>query len=283
VRSDYRATGETITGTAIRPAGKPTIRIDHRNKTFEREPVRRDETLSTFDDLEILGRFSAEADRELGKKTINGKMARGFEIDMQKMDSRRMAPGRAEIWIDVESNLPVLVRYDGIRRREHVTTIEMKDIRWNIDLDPKLFDTTPPPGYVDATPQRTLPETVAQITKSLAIYSEASGGRYPPDKEINSINMVDALCKMFGVEKFSGEATEGNEGKVAESIDGFRRIEEIQMYNVEPAYHGRSVGPSDNDKVLLRWKLDDGKYQVIYGDLRSEAVTAERLRELEGK
>ena len=33
----------------------------------------------------------------------------------------------------------------------------------------------------------------------------------------------------------------------------------------------------------LYLKLDDGRYEVIFGDLRSEAVTAERLRALEAK
>jgi len=31
------------------------------------------------------------------------------------------------------------------------------------------------------------------------------------------------------------------------------------------------------------WKLDDGRYEVILGDLRSETMTAERLHALEGK
>ncbi len=50
-----------------------------------------------------------------------------------------------------------------------------------------------------------------------------------------------------------------------------------------PAYHGKTVGPKDKDKVLLRWKLDDGRYEVIFGDLHSETMTAERLRALEGE
>ena len=43
-----------------------------------------------------------------------------------------------------------------------------------------------------------------------------------------------------------------------------------------------TVGPGDKDKLLLRWKLDDGRYEVIFGDLRSETVTAKRLHALEG-
>jgi hypothetical protein len=58
------------------------------------------------------------------------------------------------------------------------------------------------------------------------------------------------------------------------------------MQHSEPsdaAYHGKTVGPKDAERVLLRWKLDDGRYQVIYGDLRDEIVPLERVRALEGK
>ncbi len=51
----------------------------------------------------------------------------------------------------------------------------------------------------------------------------------------------------------------------------------------DPAYYGDTVTAGDVDKVLLRWKLDDGQYRVIYGDLRIEDVSAERLAELEGE
>jgi len=49
----------------------------------------------------------------------------------------------------------------------------------------------------------------------------------------------------------------------------------------DPAYYGKRVTPEDADKLLLRWKLSDSEYRVIYGDLRAETVSAERLAELE--
>jgi hypothetical protein len=36
----------------------------------------------------------------------------------------------------------------------------------------------------------------------------------------------------------------------------------------EPQYFGATVNPNDPDGILLKWKLDDGRYRVIYGDLR---------------
>jgi hypothetical protein len=48
-----------------------------------------------------------------------------------------------------------------------------------------------------------------------------------------------------------------------------------------PAWHGDDVTSRDFDRVLLRWRLEDGRYRLIYGDLRTENVSSERLEELE--
>ena len=49
----------------------------------------------------------------------------------------------------------------------------------------------------------------------------------------------------------------------------------------EPVYYGGTVGPDDVDAVLLRWKISDNEYRIIFGDLTIENVTTERLAELE--
>jgi hypothetical protein len=40
----------------------------------------------------------------------------------------------------------------------------------------------------------------------------------------------------------------------------------------EPEYFGTKVQPGDSDAVLLKWKLDDGRHRIIYGDLHVETV-----------
>lgn len=40
----------------------------------------------------------------------------------------------------------------------------------------------------------------------------------------------------------------------------------------DPEYFGATVKPGDSKAVLLKWKLDDGRLRVIYGDLRAETV-----------
>ncbi|MHC4643233.1 MAG: hypothetical protein ACYS32_16435, partial [Planctomycetota bacterium] len=49
----------------------------------------------------------------------------------------------------------------------------------------------------------------------------------------------------------------------------------------EPVYYGQTVGPNDVEAILMRWKISDNQYRVIFGDLTTETVSAERLTELE--
>lgn len=49
----------------------------------------------------------------------------------------------------------------------------------------------------------------------------------------------------------------------------------------DPMYYGENVTPGDSDLILLRWRLDDGKYRVIFGDLDQRDVSAEQLAEWE--
>jgi hypothetical protein len=153
-----------------------------------------------------------------------------------------------------------------------------KDIQYNIAFDPKLFDTTPPQGYQDKT-KKPLPldQQIHEIRKSLKACSKATGGTYP-----GNINELFA-AQLYG--KWSKQMTKLIPAETGEPqlYKGFDEIFAVHRYNFEFAYNGKTVSAGDKDKVLLRWKLDDGRYEVIFGDLRAETVTAERLRGLEGK
>jgi outer membrane lipoprotein-sorting protein len=266
--------------TEVFPAGKPSIFIDHRTKKYYRSPpLRNGPYSSTFDDLQNLSRFCGRAARDLGTRQIDSKTAHGFQIDMKTMSADPSESGQAEIWLDPQSSLPVLVRYEGMKGLGYSNTQVDSDIRWNVDLDPRLFDPTPPAGYTDATRRPpTLEEQVRRITRSLKIYAEASGGRYPQNR-VNPIDTVEELCRMLGVAKWPGgdEDEKGNVGKAARAIRGFEQMGKLLAHNPGAVYSGKAVGPNDKGKVLFRWKLDDGRYEVIFGDLRSETVTAEKL------
>ena len=49
----------------------------------------------------------------------------------------------------------------------------------------------------------------------------------------------------------------------------------------EPAYYGDKVTTEFGDSVLMRWKIADNQYRVIFGNLTVDTVSADELAELE--
>ncbi len=268
----------------ILPAGKPGVEIDRKARKFVRQPARLGQ-ISPLMMVEKLSMFSGQADRLLGTKEIDGKTAKGFEIQARKIDPD-VYSGPVEIWIDARSSLPVLIRYE-MQTSGVPATIRMTDFHWNVDLDPKLFDPTPPEGYAETVPPASpLIDQVGKITKGLKLYAKYSGGHYPRVKILYGDVTRDEFVKLSGApypprkkEEFADPRCQ----EVDDATRGFATINQILRNNADAAYHGKTVEPDDRDKVLFRWKLDDGSYEVVYGDLRSEALTPGRLRVLEDR
>jgi hypothetical protein len=51
-------------------------------------------------------------------------------------------------------------------------------------------------------------------------------------------------------------------------------VQKLTAEQRNPEYFGATVKPGDANAILLKWKVDDGRYRVIYGDLRAEIVNA---------
>jgi hypothetical protein len=274
--------------TDVFSAGSPGIHIEHDSKKFQHMPARRG-PVPPFLMLDKLGTFSGKADRDLGAKEINGRKAWGFEIDGKKIDSDSF-PGPVEIWLDTQSNLPVLLSYEMKSPAGPAMMLKMEDFHWNIELDRKLFSVEPPAGYTEEKrSEAEFPKTekvVQEITLALRTYAELCGGRYPNVTRMFAEPVRDEMYKAAGI-AYPGTPEQMLHDKqyrrVFDAGQGFAVFNRVFRYNPDVAYYGKTVGPNDKDKVLLRWKLDDGRYQVIFGDLRNEIVTAERLRDLEGK
>jgi outer membrane lipoprotein-sorting protein len=267
--------------TEIFPSGMSGIEIDLTNKTFRRTPAHLGSSTPLLA-LDELSTFSGQADGDLGTKQLDGRTARGFEIDARKIDPNQFA-GPVEIWVDAQTSLPMLLRWE-IKASPVPGVLVMRDFEWNLDLDPKLFDPVPPEGYRDVTfKPRTIEERIGDLVASFKIYAELSGGHYPRAKNPYGDVLLDEMLRMIGIhgQPTRDEARSDKYVKVQSAVRGFAELSVILRDNPDAAYHGATVGPKDADKVLFRWKLDDGRYQVLYGNLRAETVTAERLRELE--
>ena len=73
-----------------------------------------------------------------------------------------------------------------------------------------------------------------------------------------------------------------------ELIARFTKIDRVgMMYTTlekdgkDPAYYGDQVSAESANAVLFRGKIDEDAYRVVFGDLRTEDVSHEKLAELE--
>ncbi|MEQ8790903.1 MAG: hypothetical protein RIC55_31865 [Pirellulaceae bacterium] len=282
-RTELQGNEGRLHTTDVSPAGKPGVSIDHGRKTYERKLVQAGHASPLLTLLDRLGRYSGQADRELGEMLIDGKRATGFVVDAKKIDPDAYS-GPVEVWIDAESNLPVRIRLE-MNTADGDLVLRWDDFQWNAQLDPKLMDATPPEGYTDATPDPPgLDKLAAGIREALALYAQLSKGHYPRVKIIYGDVTRDKMREMAGLAEMplAEQFRDKTFRKIQDATYGLAQINAILRENPDAAYHGLEVGPQDKKKVLLRWKLDDGRYHVIYGDLRDETVSAARLRELEG-
>jgi hypothetical protein len=61
------------------------------------------------------------------------------------------------------------------------------------------------------------------------------------------------------------------------------RYEYLVQIGKDVVYYGDSIDPQDNNAVLIQWKLPDGDYKVVFGDLREETVSADELIKLQAR
>ena len=218
--------------TYVCPAeNRPWISIDHRDKTFcwHQFPMKH----SPIERLADLGKFVGDADRELGTRQFDGQQARGYEMDIKKLDPR-LSPGKAEIWLDAASNLPIHCRYEFTEPDVGMHFIVLLEkMQWNADLDAKLFDARPPEKYMDVTPKPpALEEQVREITDAMRIYADAGGGHYPAERGIQKVRRPRTMQAARRRSCFAVEmATERRRGQRGEGCKGDQGIRPDGRYS----------------------------------------------------
>lgn len=64
--------------------------------------------------------------------------------------------------------------------------------------------------------------------------------------------------------------------EISESAGSFSNEREVVNYGI-------NAGQAEPDELIMHWKLEDGRYRVIYGDWRTEIVTADKLIKIQAK
>jgi len=162
--------------------------------------------------------------------------------------------------------------------------------QWDVPVADADFDPVIPEDYRAMSMKMPAVDEQAAI-QSLRLFAELMG-RYP--EKLDMIALMSETANVMSSttpaakklrDEMKGLAPEDWGLKFAEVMSPFQGLAGFHMSLVggkkDPAYYGQTVTPQDTDKVLMRWKVSDTEYRVIFGDLRTETITAEALADLE--
>jgi len=245
---------------------------------------------------------------DLGRSVIDGIEVEGFQTTDPKVMAGMAEDVNIKLWVDVESWLPVRQElYVKVNEQMEMHGV-VYDYQWDISVDKTEFEPVIPNDFT-AFPAEgmKMPEMSEQAAIEGLRFFAVLFGRYP--KNLNMINLMQEFGKLIEAIKDSDTASEqlrlrlkdsntpaikklkeagSEEEKASKALEVMRPIQSLGMFYMtlvqdkkEPAYYGKSVDPNDADAVLMRWKVSEDNYRVIFGDLTTSDVTAEELAELE--
>ncbi|MHC4169481.1 MAG: hypothetical protein ACYSWQ_21250 [Planctomycetota bacterium] len=305
-------TGKTTTElTYIRPKQKLVVFIEPGQKKYRRTELDEDSLARIKkrknDPREMLKRMLECEYAEMGRTVLNGIEVEGFETTDPKwtMDmTKDYEDARVELWVDVETWLPVLWKADTTIGEQASLHTVVYDFQWDIPVVASDFEPVIPEDYTSMRDDSRMPDdkilsmTEEAALRDLKLFADI-WGRYPK-KAYTDSRMAELLAfrARRGTDDLDRKVKEAME-QIAERQDGTKAevtstremigfVPALAMFHVmllgdekEPAYYGETVGPDDVDAVLMRWKVSDDQYRVVFGDLSIGDVTAEDLAALE--
>ena len=210
---------------------------------------------------------------EIGTRKVDGVTATGIEITDTALWAGEYEKGSVRLWVDGSTNWPVLIERefwsDG--GKVHVRE-EYTDFQWNASLSKEDFEFTVPENYGTLDFGETKDGEEGAID-GLRAYATLSEGRYPSAPSFDTAASEIRKDR----DRLQEDGQWGtDEIKIFFKIRGLSAFyKELVEDGIEVEYNGSSVGALDYDKVLMRWKLEDGRWRVIYGDLRAETIGVE--------
>ena len=237
----------------------------------------------------------------LGRSTMDGIEVEGFQTTYPNFLAHGSNFGQSKrqvdqkLWVDVKTRLPVRcdatwVDFDQMGNKKQYEHTVMHDFQWDVPVAAADFEPVIPRDYTGTVfkyPAHITEETALQGLKVLVELL----GKYPEeitddgDTVLRLAEKSETPAALRLKEEIKGLTDEQINNKLVDFLMPIRGgdlfYDRLQWDKKDPAYYGKTVTPKDTDKVLLRWKVSDNEYRVIFGDLHSQTVTAEALAKLE--
>ncbi len=226
---------------------------------------------------------------KLGRRTIDGVAAWGIEVSDPKLSTKMgsaISSGMydettVQLWVDEKHELPIRINAKGSSAEGKASMEVVYDnFQWDIEIEPARFKPEIPDDYeLLAEGKWETGNEGAEIIEVLRLFVEFVDGKYPPS--LKTMTVAGAIAPALK-EKFSSGPPD------KELIARLMKVDMVGMMYMtlekegrEPAYYGDRVSADSPDAVLFRWKIDDQKYRVVFGNLSTKDLTADELATLE--
>lgn len=295
----------------IIPNEKTMIVIFPDSKMYQPMEIR-DNTGKAFEQMkelsnlrEIIKELMTQQYTDLGCSEIDGITVQGF---LRTHISDEAGESTTTFWVDVDTWLPVKYELNATHGEEE-SHIVMDQFRWDISVNASDFEYVISDDYKDMGKAGTAtaidPSSIKMLEmndqaaiKGLEVYKEFFG-RYP--EKIDLMSLMKSLTnvgdpntelgkKLLEKIKRKMETVGLDPIKLQESLmqTFVVPVQSLAMFHTtllqdekDPVYYGDQVMPEDTDAVLMRWKLDNGKYKVIFCDLSTVEMDYEDLIKIE--
>lgn len=222
------------------------------------------------DPREFVALFLSVDHTELGRRTIGGIEVEGLEVDSPKVGGGMFESAIGRLWVDVKTELPVRMEIEGVSAGGKIQTkMVMDEFKWDEELDASEFEPDIPADYTLQAETKVSDINEDKMIEGLQFFSELTGGRYPSSMASMT---ADHELREAWQQKYNRPPTNEELDKFHKVSAACRFYADLLEENKDVQYHGDKVTANDIDDELMRWKISDNEYRVIYGDLRVETV-----------
>ena len=271
--------------------------LSHEKKTYDRfiyDGVKLDFYKEEYNDPRtIIKQILSCEHTSLGQSVIDGITVEGFQTTDHAYGggffgqaNRKKEPKKVDVklWVDVNTFLPVRLEQDIITKNGKRIYDVSHDFRWNVIVTPEDFEPNIPEDYRAPVGDIILrPFNEENAIKGFRLWADLVGD-YPVSLEMGAFREEGKRRIVSDPNSYKELSDDERTRKTNESLSIAAPAffyKTLVKENRDPAYYGEAVGPDDTNKVLLRWKQEDGKYRVIFGDLHADTVKADVMIELE--
>lgn len=226
---------------------------------------------------------------DLGFSEIDGIKVQGFQSDDPAHTGGVTDESTITLWIDIDTWLPIQSDLSMKSGPDGQMKGIIKNFQWNIDVNPDEFVPVIPEGYEEMgsikIPEMNEDAVIVGLKKFVELTEQ-----YP--ENLNVINLIQEASKAWQSKTNIKEKIKNQEITDQEFMQQIQNevmpMQGLGMFYMtlvqdkkDPAYYGNQLTPDDVDAVLMRWKLDNGKYKVVFGDLSTVEMEYEDMITIE--